>query len=473
MIRLKAQGTKRLHVFERKRSKVFWPNRLLNNSTGCLPFICLALFAGLSEATASDGPFFSTGELKFSVDVSQFEGEADLNIVEVVFAMNLSDLYITSNDSISFDVDLEILASSPGYSRNISEHHSAGISDRAAPGEFVDLKRFDIPPAEFSVNLMIKDSFTGKAGVVEHSFEYKDLASSLSISDYVFISHLSKGEPSSQLSRHGLIMVPNPSRRFNPDQGQAKAYIYYEINNLDAPDDSVATYDISYIVRNSYGTPVLNASIPDLERTVSDVSRVENIPLVGLTPGTYYFALNVTSAGGNTATATQSFQIADRSPSASPVESMTDDDFMQSYEIIRQLVAAKELRRYKKLSREGKQEFLKRFWESKDPTPSTTTNEYRIELYKRYNYCANQFQGGISTGRGRVYFKYGQPVDVERQFSAIDLSRPTEIWTYAQNGRTEFVFVDRSRDGSYVLVHSNHRDEINNPDWRRELQGGN
>ncbi|GAF77774.1 unnamed protein product, partial [marine sediment metagenome] len=246
-----------------------------------------------------------------------------------------------------------------------------------------------------------------------------------------------------------------------------------EINNLDARDDSVSTYSISYTVRNSYGTPVLNESISDLERTVADVSRVERIPLAGLTPGSYYFALDVTSENGNTATSIQSFQITSITSSVSPFESMVDEALLQSDEILKQLVTARELRRYRKLSPEGKQEFLKRFWEQRDPTAGTTTNEYKIEVYKRYNYCMSQFRGGISTGRGRIYFKYGPPVDIERQFSTIGLSRPAEIWTYAQNGRTEFVFLDRSGGGSYVLVHSNHRDEINNPDWREELQFGN
>ena len=37
------------------------------------------------------------------------------------------------------------------------------------------------------------------------------------------------------------------------------------------------------------------------------------------------------------------------------------------------------------------------------------------------------------------------------------------------DGRIEFIFVDRSGDNQYVMVHSTHVDEYSNPNWMNEL----
>ena len=84
-------------------------------------------------------------------------------------------------------------------------------------------------------------------------------------------------------------------------------------------------------------------------------------------------------------------------------------------------------------------------------------------------FCEKNFKGGINSDRGRVYIQYGPPLEVSRQASPIATSKSSEIWTYSINGTTEFVFVDRTGDGNYVLVHSTHPDEIENPEWEDEV----
>ncbi len=70
---------------------------------------------------------------------------------------------------------------------------------------------------------------------------------------------------------------------------------------------------------------------------------------------------------------------------------------------------------------------------------------------------------------GRIFIKYGSPVEINRTFSSTSFAKPVEIWEYALNGVKKFVFVDRMENGEYVLVHSNHDDEIDNPNWAKNF----
>jgi hypothetical protein len=70
----------------------------------------------------------------------------------------------------------------------------------------------------------------------------------------------------------------------------------------------------------------------------------------------------------------------------------------------------------------------------------------------------------------RIYLKYGPPLEVIREASTLRINRPVEIWTYAIEGKREFVFVDRARDGHYVLVHSSYPGEYNNPNWAEDFK---
>ena len=93
-----------------------------------------------------------------------------------------------------------------------------------------------------------------------------------------------------------------------------------------------------------------------------------------------------------------------------------------------------------------------------------------VEHFRRMAIAEQMFRGGINSHMGRIYIQYGPPVDIERRPISAGTSQIVEIWTYPINGRTEFVFVDLRGDGEYTLVHSNHPDEYQNPDWEKDLK---
>ncbi len=105
--------------------------------------------------------------------------------------------------------------------------------------------------------------------------------------------------------------------------------------------------------------------------------------------------------------------------------------------------------------------FIEAFWNQRDPTPNSPTNEFKQEHYRRINY-ANQFFGrstakpGWRTDRGRIYIILGEPRDILRTSERSEL-HPTETWFY--QGLTQLglppafhlIFYRRGATGEYRL----------------------
>ncbi len=93
------------------------------------------------------------------------------------------------------------------------------------------------------------------------------------------------------------------------------------------------------------------------------------------------------------------------------------------------------------------------FWKSRDPTPSTETNEVKEEFYRRLAIANERFEGiteGWRTDRGKIYIIYGEPDEIDRH--PFDLGyRAYEVWYYF-NPRRTFYFEDRIGDGTYELI---------------------
>lgn len=96
------------------------------------------------------------------------------------------------------------------------------------------------------------------------------------------------------------------------------------------------------------------------------------------------------------------------------------------------------------------------FWQKRDPTPETPENELQLEFFRRIDFANRNFvtpftrRDGWQSDRGRIYIKYGEPAQVEKQ--PTELNQPAyEIWYYAKINR-RFIFSDPSGTGSYRLV---------------------
>jgi len=85
-------------------------------------------------------------------------------------------------------------------------------------------------------------------------------------------------------------------------------------------------------------------------------------------------------------------------------------------------------------SDEFREQFIKYFWEARDPTPGTPKNEFKEEHFKRIGY-ANKFYArdttrpGWTTDRGRIHILLGEP-RFKHQYHGEFHIYPTELWHY-------------------------------------------
>lgn len=136
------------------------------------------------------------------------------------------------------------------------------------------------------------------------------------------------------------------------------------------------------------------------------------------------------------------------------------------------LLSPEERKQFSRLQTEDAcEEFISRYWLSRDPDPKTPQNEFKVEHYRRIAYANERFAASVpgwKTARGRAYILYGPPDEIELHPQGITYARPQEEgggttstypferWRYrsipsvAEN--VELQFVDSTNSGDYKSV---------------------
>src|SRR6266852_3779043 len=106
----------------------------------------------------------------------------------------------------------------------------------------------------------------------------------------------------------------------------------------------------------------------------------------------------------------------------------------------------------------ARDQFIKDFWDIRNPTPGSEINAYKEEHYQRISFANSRFGAGSSTGgwrtdRGRTYITLGEPQQKQLYRSNANL-KPIEVWFYANVSPalpTAFfvMFFDRDNTGDY------------------------
>jgi GWxTD domain-containing protein len=142
-------------------------------------------------------------------------------------------------------------------------------------------------------------------------------------------------------------------------------------------------------------------------------------------------------------------------------------------EDVRYLITPEEKDVFSKLqAAEEKESFIEQFWLRRDPDPSTPTNEFREEHYRRIAYANERFAEGTPgwlTDRGRIYIIHGQPDRIEshdagevayerrpEEGGGTTATFPFLRWWYRHidgiGDDIELEFVDKRFSGAYSLV---------------------
>jgi len=422
-------------------------------------------------------PMKSQGDLPFYADLIQYTGRGDTTRCELYYSINLEKIF--QNSSIAhkrsiLKIELNISNKDGVRIETRSDSKIISLSEQEqSQGQYtyLDVLRFKLMPDTFDLFFSMEDSITAKKGNLDCRIPVKPLNPQFSLSDISFISKIVKSDQKSNFQKHGVLMVPSPSRIFYPDMENPNGYIFYEINNLTYHPDKPTSYGCFFRVDDLMGKTVAGDTLTATLLKSSNLSRVEVIPIAKLPSGAYKLTVGVRDIESNIEKiGMRYFWIDAGEVTATNILPMTKADIQRYYDQIKYIASKEEKNIYTKLDAKGLQEFLLRFWKNRDPDTSTPENEFMEEHFRRIAYAENQFVNGINSDRGRIYIQYGPPVQIDRFPSSTQYPKPMEIWQYAIDGATEFVFMDRTGDGNYMLVHSTHPDEYSNENWVKDFQ---
>lgn len=340
-----------------------------------------------------------------------------------------------------------------------------------------DISKFYVEPGDYILQVTMVDVHSKKQQTMRRSISLELFPKDkISISDLTIASTVVKAKAENEFTRYGYDVVPNAQRTFS--SAAPMMYYFFEAYGL----SGTGNYNLHTQILSLNGDVVQD--FPVSTKKMPGTSAVEwgGVNTAGLGSGIYKLAVEISDdVTGQTTSQKRTFYILreaknnqDRSEANDDYAGLSGLQLDDIYQVVSLIMDKKEKRLYENSDDEGKRAVLSTFWERRDPDPSTPINEFKIEFYKRVQMANRDFgsesDSGWKTDRGRILIKYGPPSNIENQQSSLD-QKPWVTWQYYEiEGGVYFVFVDRSGYGSFQLVHSDARDEVQDPDWQRFLK---
>ncbi len=125
------------------------------------------------------------------------------------------------------------------------------------------------------------------------------------------------------------------------------------------------------------------------------------------------------------------------------------------------IITSEEKKQFLSLANDTERDnFIKSFWEARNPDPSSDINSYKEEHYRRLNYVNQHYgsikaQDGWHTDQGMIYILLGEPQQLANYPGARNM-RPLQIWFYESKvpelpTHFNIVFYKRSIGEPYTL----------------------
>ena len=339
-----------------------------------------------------------------------------------------------------------------------------------------DISKFYVEPGDYMLQVTIVDVHSKKKQTMRRPISLELYPKDeLSISDITLASQVVKAKKENEFTRYGYDVVPNAQRTFSAVAPMM--YYFFEAYGL----SGTGNYDLHTQVLSLNGDVVQDFPISSKKMPGTSVVEWAGVNTAGLTSGIYKLAVEITDdVTKQTSSQNRTFYVLKETISNQNVTEKQDDyaglsglQLDDIYKVASIIMDKKEKRLFEKSDDVGKRKVLSTFWERRDPDPSTPINEFKIEFYQRVQMANRDFgsesDSGWKTDRGRVLIKYGPPNNIEKQQSSVD-QKPWVAWEYYDiEGGVSFIFIDRTGYGSYQLVHSDARDEVQDYEWEKYL----
>ena len=150
------------------------------------------------------------------------------------------------------------------------------------------------------------------------------------------------------------------------------------------------------------------------------------------------------------------------------LEKKLSPEYQEFLSKVHYIVTREERKIFLELPDPEKEEFIKEFWERRDPDHTTEENEFKEEYFRRIDDANRLFHGhrpGWLQDRGRIYILFGAPLERHTYPSELE---PREVWYY---GNFPVIFIKRMGDGDYKLelINLAHLSELNKAQNRSQV----
>lgn len=368
--------------------------------------------------------------------------------------------------------------------------------DSTGVPDFIYLKRYWINNhQQYTLQLKVKDFFdkTKMEYCARKNFYANFDENKVCLSSILFIDTLEKSDKVDMFYRYGYSVIPYNTNYFNEYFSQIK--FLCEIYNTEKVLGKEELFMIKYFIRDKDSKKNLEQFGGFKKMKASKVNVwIGSVNIKELPSGNYDLIVEVR----NKQNEILNTQIAyfQRKNYAGVVALGVNDEVLfgktNNIDSLKMLVEAlwpiannleKEWIVNQALARDATmmKNFIVEFW-NRRAADTTSSVKLATGYYSNLNYVMKNFKCGkiasYYTDRGRVYLQYGAPNQRVVQMSEPG-AYPYEIWQYyriydASTGQffsnKRFVFVNKGiADDCYILIHSDMKGEINNPNWQREI----
>lgn len=299
------------------------------------------------------------------------------------------------------------------------------------------------------------------------------------VSDLELCSSIAPGKEGGSFVKNTLEVVPNATLMFGVT-GHPVLFQYAELYHL----SSTASYALVSSIQDARGNVVRQSA---RVRSFSSPNSVDvgTINVGSVPSGRYTLVYRVLRDSVEEVAKTsktfyvynphiQPRTVSASSMKASEMAGLTFEELGDEFQRARYLSTEQEKESFAKLTTaEARREFLASFWETIERGRLGFSPITRMAYLQRVVTANQKYRvhgrEGWQSDRGRVYLLYGDPDDVERVPSNED-TKPYEIWYYNQiESGVQFIFIDRTGFGEYILGHSTKRGELQDDGWQRLL----
>jgi GWxTD domain-containing protein len=358
---------------------------------------------------------------------------------------------------------------------------------RGAKGAYgIEMLDFALAPGNYTVAVDVTDSVSAKTlsnTLPVEAYRGRPDASDLTLSSRMRIAGAGDTVPRPGEVRKGSTLY-NPAAvlRLAPDSGQTEAYYVLESYNDGVEESGTMAVE----VLDASGKAIFQTPATPIKVAATGGMLKGRIDLDGLPPGSYTLKV-VLGLGGKTVDRDAPLTMADLEATlqknvARIAQDRVSDEGYFKYMSPEQLDSAfaplyyiatpAELKVWNKsLSDDAKKRYLTEFWQARDPTRGTPTNEARDQFYSAIALANIQYKErnvpGWKTDRGRIFAKNGAPPNVLRK-AQVQRAPPYEVWNYPELGKW-YIFADRTGVGNWRLLVSSDLKEPKQADWRDVL----